>query len=108
MGKVHPTLQLTGAVCLGAAVCIEGTVAHDLSVAKASTYLTPPRMPPKGSSKSGYLNSGEREINIRHGGGVIAAAVRLSRDDSDDVLVNEVTVSRTARRLFEGSVLFHL
>lgn len=28
MGKVHPTLQLTGAVCLGAALCIEGTVAH--------------------------------------------------------------------------------
>jgi 2-methylaconitate cis-trans-isomerase PrpF len=39
MGKVYPTLQLTGAVCLGAAVCVEGTVAHDLS--DMWRYLTP-------------------------------------------------------------------
>ena len=108
MGKVHPTLQLTGAVCLGAAVCIEGTVPHELSATKASTYITSPRTPPKGLSKSGHSHSGEREVNIRHGGGIIAAAVRLSRDGSGDVLVDQVTVSRTARRLFEGSVLFNL
>jgi 2-methylaconitate cis-trans-isomerase PrpF len=31
MGKVHPALQLTGAVCLGAAVCVEGTVVHEIA-----------------------------------------------------------------------------
>ncbi|KAG9562995.1 hypothetical protein KCU77_g17462, partial [Aureobasidium melanogenum] len=30
MGKVHGSLQLTGAVCLGTAACIKGTVAYEL------------------------------------------------------------------------------
>ncbi|KAF3044468.1 hypothetical protein E8E12_010970 [Didymella heteroderae] len=38
MGKPHPSLQLTGAACLAAAVCIEGTVAHSI----ASQALTQP------------------------------------------------------------------
>ncbi|KAL1895931.1 hypothetical protein Sste5346_005030 [Sporothrix stenoceras] len=34
MGKAHPSFQLTGAVCLGAAVCLDGTVAADLLAEK--------------------------------------------------------------------------
>ena len=33
MGKPHPTLQLTGAVCLAAAACVPGTVAWESAAA---------------------------------------------------------------------------
>jgi 2-methylaconitate cis-trans-isomerase PrpF len=104
MGKVHPTLQLTGAVCFGAAVCIEGTIAHELS---KELYPTPPRTPPNELGNGFDLkSSGERQVRIRHRGGVIHVNVKIGQSISGNVEVEKVTVSRTARRLFEGNVLF--
>lgn len=105
MGKVHPTLQLTGAVCLGAAVCVEGTVAHELS--RLSGGLV--QMPRRSRRCAGGERSGERMVRIRHGSGVIGVGVDMAEGvGSDGVRVEKVTVSRTARRLFEGNVLFNL
>ncbi|RTE77207.1 hypothetical protein BHE90_008328 [Fusarium euwallaceae] len=42
MGLPHPSLQLTGAVCLGAAVSIKGTIAADLAALESSDESLPP------------------------------------------------------------------
>jgi 2-methylaconitate cis-trans-isomerase PrpF len=48
-------------------------------------------------------------VRIGHGNGVIAVVVQMARENGlDGVMVEKVTVSRTARRLFEGNVLFNL
>jgi 2-methylaconitate cis-trans-isomerase PrpF len=107
MGKPHPTLQLTGAVCLGAAVCIEGTIAHELSSLSTITYITPPTTPPRDTKETSSEEDGERTVRIKHAGGVVAVAVKIA-GDSEECNVEKVTVSRTARRLFEGNVFLTL
>lgn len=104
MGKVHPSLQLTGAVCLGAATGISRTVASDLScdgrppeerrdaAGKADV--------PDISKKKGTVVGGEVCIGQR--GGKMLADVRVSPFGPS---VNDVTVDRTAQRLFEGQVI---
>jgi len=104
MGKVHPTLQLTGAVCLGSALCINGTVAYELS-AKHS-LRTPVGTPPSDSESDLVVQEeGERVVRIRHQGGDIDATVDL-KCKRDEVIVKAVSVSRTARRLFQGEILY--
>ena len=104
MGQVHPTLQLTGAVCLGAATGISRTVASDLSrdgrppeerrdaPGKADV--------PQISEKMSTLVGGEVCIGQR--GGTMLADVRVSPFGPR---IDGVTVDRTAQRLFEGQVM---
>ncbi len=111
MGKVHPSLQLTGAVCLSAGVGLAGTVPSELS--KRSGLITPPETPEHGTHRHLLLQSGEevvieRDVTIRHRSGEISASVKLYVDSTKAPDIQSVTILRSARRLFEGNVFFSL
>ena len=99
MGKPHPSLQLTGAVCLGAATSIHGTIAWELAHARDIDGL-----PKKGMNQI----AAPVPVSIRHPAGVIHTETSLKMDEKGGVDVDRVAVSRTARRLFEGSVLYRV
>lgn len=101
MGKPHVSLQLTGAVCLGAAISIYGTVAWDLASSKRVGSL-----PKHGMSVEGQEITSPLPIGIRHPAGVIHAETLLRMDREGEVQVDKVAVFRTARRLFEGNVFY--
>ncbi|PVI06866.1 methylitaconate delta2-delta3-isomerase [Periconia macrospinosa] len=117
MGKPHPSLQLTGAACLASAVCVEGTVAHRLAFEKVNQngwkILTPERTPSPSASEDSegqpvVLPQSETQIvSIEHQSGSIDVEVATSDENSDDVVVESCAVSRTARRLFEGTVYYY-
>lgn len=109
MGKLHSSFQLTGAVCLAAAVSVRGTVAAEIA-SKKRFYISPPDTPPEMSLENSVMKLGtsERRLIVAHGGGQIEADVKLREGSENEVDVERVTVSRTARRLFEGNVLIHL
>ncbi|MCJ1473983.1 hypothetical protein MMC13_002639 [Lambiella insularis] len=98
MGKVHPSLQLTGAVCLGTAVSTPGTIASKLSWRPNRSGLTPDDMAPPTSTKSAIGG----EVWIAQRSGQMLAEVMLN--DSKDSVAG-VSVDRTAQRLFEGNVM---
>ena len=104
MGQVHPTLQLTGAVCLGAATGISRTVASDLSRDGRPPEVrrdSPGKADvPQISEKMSTLVGGEVCIGQR--GGMMLADVRVSPFGPR---IDGVTVDRTAQRLFEGQVM---
>ncbi|THY29744.1 hypothetical protein D6D01_03454 [Aureobasidium pullulans] len=96
MGKVHGSLQLTGAVCLGTAACTKGTVAYELRAASSNSR----------SRQDSPMDPDEKPdvetVRLRHPGGDMEVNVRLDADKQ----VEEVAVFRTARRLFEGKVYY--
>ncbi|QKX57563.1 uncharacterized protein TRUGW13939_04681 [Talaromyces rugulosus] len=98
MGKVHPSVQLTGAVCLGAAACLEGTVVSELMTEN-------PKPSTKDifelASQQNQRNKPGRSVVIGHNSGIIDVDVDVTADDE----VRSVTVFRTARRLFEGTII---
>ncbi|KAJ5753015.1 hypothetical protein N7520_009932 [Penicillium odoratum] len=100
MGKVHPSLQLTGAVCIGAAMAIHGTIAWDL----AKEGLVG-KVPKHGMEIDGHNIANAIPVGISHPAGVIQAETVLGFDGGD-VYVKHVAVVRTARRLFEGNVFY--
>ena len=108
MGKVHPSFQLTGAVCLGSALSIPGTVAFDISKMRREWTPTPPGTPSEGSDHS--LEEGIEEgvvrqkMTIAHRAGQMEVLVEVVKGEQ----IESITVFRTARRLFEGSVLVGL
>ena len=152
MGKPHPTLQLTGAVCLAAAVCAPGTVAWEAAAAVAGGAdpdglrnglpPSPERTPSPASSEEG---GGEKKKEVGLSSGVVDAAaataaaasnkmvrrVRIAHrkgsidvgcivsvspsandgacgpDGNEGLRVERCTVSRTARRLFEGRAYYY-
>jgi 2-methylaconitate cis-trans-isomerase PrpF len=111
MGKPHPSLQLTGAACLAAAVCVKGTVAHRVTSETAWQTSTPERTPSpvsehsESSSLSGLLPD-QRTVRISHSSGAIEVGVMATSTEAFAV-VNRCVVSRTARRLFEGRVWYY-
>jgi 2-methylaconitate cis-trans-isomerase PrpF len=113
MGKPHPSLQLTGAACLASAVSIEGTVAHQLAVnTKMQSFWqssTPERTPSPCSETSEGLSCllpVPRTVCISHSSGSINVEVLATCSDTFAV-VDRCIVSRTARRLFEGTVYYY-
>ena len=106
MGKVHPSVQLTGAVCLGAAACLRGTVVSELI---APTLLSSLQVTPLSRKERSTRNMAQtqpevqnhRRIVIGHSSGTIDVEVSISEDSQ----VQSVTVFRTARRLFEGTII---
>ncbi|KAH9215899.1 methylitaconate delta2-delta3-isomerase [Leptodontidium sp. 2 PMI_412] len=108
MGKMHPSFQLTGAVCLSAAISIPGTVVSD--IAERQDYPTPPGTPDEGLEGVISVKSGgfEKQVVIEHASGEITARVKTREDSMEGLAVESVTVSRTARRLFEGNVLINV
>ncbi|KAF8857392.1 DUF453-domain-containing protein [Acephala macrosclerotiorum] len=115
MGKPHPSFQLTGAVCLSAAVAVRGTVAWELAKRREVDGLmsleTSPEDGGDGSERGGDGKKGRvvgRNVTIAHGSGEMSTVVEIWESEGGEVEVKSVSVSRTARRLFEGNVLFTL
>ncbi|KAI7977777.1 hypothetical protein EIK77_009317 [Talaromyces pinophilus] len=93
MGKVHPSVQLTGAVCLGAAATLEGTVVERLRLKESSSSTLH-------GAKTTQNEKNGGSIVIGHNSGTIDVDVDVTEDDE----VESVTVFRTARRVFEGTI----
>jgi 2-methylaconitate cis-trans-isomerase PrpF len=79
MGNCHRAVPLTVAMCLGVAVRIPGTVAHDVSSGRAG------------------------DIRLGHPSGVLPIDASVKTKDGAP-WAEKVTVYRTARRLMEGFV----
>lgn len=101
MGKPHASLQLTGAVCIAAAMAIHGTVAWELARSGEGDQL-----PKHGMEVEGQKLAPARPVTIRHPAGIIETETVLGMDRSGEVCVRKVGVFRTARRLFEGNVFY--
>lgn len=93
MGKIHGSLQLTGAVCLASAASAPGTVAHTIRIRSIAKRSSPKVL-------SSAIN--RRRVTLRHPGGDMDVDVCLGKD----MEVEDVTVFRTARRLMEGRVYY--
>ncbi|KAK8025315.1 PrpF protein-domain-containing protein [Apiospora arundinis] len=132
MGRPHPSLQLTGGVCLASAVTMEGTVANRLSQ-KDSKPEPPsidglPPTPERTPSPSSLVDDArrallgetqsievlpnmngvmKRNIRLAHGSGVMEVETWTRLDGADEPAIDRCIVSRTARRLFEGNVLYY-
>ncbi|KUJ07788.1 methylitaconate delta2-delta3-isomerase [Mollisia scopiformis] len=102
MGKMHPTLQLTGAVCLSAAASIPGSVVAELVMLNSAD--TPPRSPERDSADASKEE--HKDLVIKHPSGVMSSNTVVSVDDSGALTVESVSVYRTASRLFEGYVYY--
>ncbi|GFF51723.1 putative isomerase YraM [Aspergillus udagawae] len=103
MGKAHASLQLTGAVCVGAATVIHGTIAWEL--AQKGKRDTRPK---HGMSVGNHQIAPPLSVGIRHPAGVIHVEAVLGMDHTGEVSVDNVAVFRTARRLFEGNVYYRV
>ena len=82
-GSPHLATPLTGAMCLGCAAVIPGTVVADIA---------------------GEAARAERPLLIGHPSGVIELSPVVKRE-GEVATVEEVAIYRTARRLMEGHVL---
>ncbi|KAJ5110146.1 hypothetical protein N7532_002791 [Penicillium argentinense] len=101
LGKPHPSLQLTGAVCIAAAMAVHGTVAWELAGGKKTE-----RMHKHGMAVDGQEIAAAIPVGIRHPSGVIETETVLGVDSEGEACVQQVAVFRTARRLFEGNVFY--
>ena len=99
MGKMHPTLQLTGAVAIASALSVDGTTASG-----ASSQIRSPATVQDESATGLELC---RTVCIAHHRGSIVVEVK-SRQTAGAVSVQSCGISRTARTLFEGQVRFNL
>lgn len=83
MGQPHRAVPLTGALCLAVACRVPGSVAWRLLAPAAR----------------------EGDLRIGHPSGVVLVDAEMA-DGGPDVHVRQATVFRTARRLFQGDVLY--
>ncbi|GAB1206359.1 hypothetical protein APSETT445_005044 [Aspergillus pseudonomiae] len=106
LGQPHPSLQLTGAVCLGTALSIPGTVAWDLRRQEAGHAHH------NGSSEQQIIIIDPRMSTVKwllkHPNGLMDVEARLETHENGETSVESVSVFRTARRLFEGKVFYRL
>ncbi len=84
MGRPHRAIPITGALCLAAACRIPGTIAAEVA-----------------------RSDGGDEIRIGHPSGVTLVDAEVNRT-STGIQVERTSVYRTARRLFQGEVLYRL
>ena len=101
LGKPHASLQLTGAVCISAAMSIHGTVPW-----KLSGGATGDTMPKHGMEIGGQDIALPLPVRIRHPSGVIHAETTLGVRRDGNIYVRKVALFRTARRLFDGNVFY--
>lgn len=118
MGQPHPSLQLTGAVCLAAATCIDGTVAHQAAAGTQTNrqfLLTPERTPSPFTDDDTDLNASyslasvlpdTKTVRITHSSGEVEVDAVVA-STSEFAVVERCTISRTARRLFKGEVYYY-
>lgn len=91
-GKLHPSFHISGALCVGICVVVQGTAAQALRSSEAHDLS---------SAKSDY------EITISHPGGLMDLSVNIAPEGKDDISVKSASLFRTARRLFDGRVYYH-
>lgn len=122
MGKPHPSLQLTGGVTIASTMIMEGTVAHRIAGRAVTLQMdgipTPRRTPSPPAAEAKSLSPESSDLltdeelgksqlfRIEHGSGVMEVEAQ-TRDGEGGVVVDRCVVSRTARRLFEGNVLYY-
>ncbi len=114
-------------MCLGAALCIPGTVPAQLSGLRGPGAEwddeLPPSPPPSSACSDSSRGEGdgalgqpqkwvgieqERRVVIEHTSGLIDAYVKTRYEKDGQVGIEYVKVARTARRLFEGNVVVDL
>ena len=103
MGKPHPSLQLTGAVCLASALSIPGTVAWKLQQQKGRRASPDSGIGMETPSK---MASGVLSMCIQHPAGQMTTEIAVEVTEDNAVDVKQAAVYRTARRLFEGKVFY--
>jgi 2-methylaconitate cis-trans-isomerase PrpF len=106
MGKPHPSLQLTGAVCLGAALSIPGTVAWEVQHQRGTDLYR--HVSKRQSSDKISSTFSTFKWLLRHPSGLMDVEVDLAMHENPEDSVETVSVFRTARRLFEGKVFYRL
>lgn len=84
VGQAHRAVPLTGALCLAAACNVPGTLPNQLMGKRAP---------------------GNHDVRIGHPSGTLKVAADV-KEESGGVRVLSSSLYRTARRLFEGSVLY--
>ncbi|KAG6014918.1 hypothetical protein E4U54_004635 [Claviceps lovelessii] len=101
MGLPHPSFQLTGAVCLATALTTPGTIAAELAAAEmdASSPGSITTEPPE-DEMSPFKTT---KWFIEHSTGVLDVEVHVQANE-----VRGCAVSRTARRLFSGTVSYYI
>ncbi|KAL3471345.1 hypothetical protein BJX99DRAFT_29488 [Aspergillus californicus] len=99
MGKPHYSLQLTGAVCIGAAIAIHGTAAWEMAGRGRAE-----RRPKHGMSVAGSEIAPPLAIRIRHPAGVIHVETTLAMDCKGEVRVDNAAVFK--EQLFDGNVFY--
>ncbi|KAL4799708.1 PrpF protein-domain-containing protein [Aspergillus venezuelensis] len=107
MGLPHPSLQLTGAVTVAVALSCPWTIVAELSardIAMAPPLLPTPEQSPPPDDLAKKEHESWREVLIGHPKGTIKVDVEV--DKFGDVA--SCSVSRTARRLFEGKVKYYV
>jgi len=82
VGQPHRAVPITGAICLAVAARVPGTIPH-----AAARAVSGP-------------------IRIAHPSGTILVDAAVSEDRNGDIKADYGAVYRTARRLFEGAVLY--
>lgn len=119
MGKPHPSLQLTGGVCLGSAACLEGTVPYRLAKNQpkhVEDLLTPARTPSpsdEGTQSPDKLEPARHEsdekhtVRLAHSRGCMEMEV-WTKDEGKELRIERCIGLRTARRLFEGKVFYYM
>jgi 2-methylaconitate cis-trans-isomerase PrpF len=90
MGKPHPALQMTGAVCLAAACAVPGSLVNVIAT-KSQAARVAAKAPP---------------LLIGHASGTMATDSQAVVREDGTIEVKSGSVYRTARRLMEGSVLY--
>ena len=85
-GQAHRATPLTGALCLAVATRVRGSIPNEMA---------------------GRLADGASQIRIAHASGVIAVDAGVEPgEDGGEPHAAYAAVYRTARRLFEGRVLY--
>lgn len=78
----HATYSVTGSIALSVACRVPGTVANRCAKAPGSDAI----------------------VSIEHPGGMIDVCVKLREAGGDEVVVEEASLLRTCRKLFEGQI----
>ena len=85
MQKPHKAFAVTGAIALGTAAMIPGTIVNEIV-----------------SLKKGALGN-QQSITIGHPSGTIEVAVEISHNEGE-IVINKAALIRTARHLLDGTV----
>lgn len=103
MGAPHPTIQITGAVCVATACATEGTL--------LSQMMRRQQHEPNRDAKAGDDGGDNKQrsviITIGHASGTIKTACEIDEQADDPAKrFKSASVYRTARRLMEGCVFY--